>query len=202
MERQIWPIYHPHHMTMLDRIDMDVIDIRRKIAFVAEHMLPITALPDATFAFRQTRQRPVFISGQCARDDRLDGSPAHGIVGAPGRQPPQAMQVVGQDDDGGKVERLGEVRLAECGAQRVYMRDQQPLVPPQQVDGEGIRATGHPCATIVRHGRYIAVSTGREPLVFRWSAGRKNPVGQVLARQTAVAARNEKRWRVKTRPTV
>ena len=36
---------------MLERIDMDVIDVRDEIRLIAYQMLPETALPDAALAF-------------------------------------------------------------------------------------------------------------------------------------------------------
>ena len=47
MERRIRPIPDPFHEPVLNRIDMDVIDVTPKIVLIANRVLPITPLPDA-----------------------------------------------------------------------------------------------------------------------------------------------------------
>src|ERR1700694_5734250 len=54
MERRIGPIAGSRHEPMLDRVDMDVIHMTREIVLIANGMLPIAPLPDATFAFGGT----------------------------------------------------------------------------------------------------------------------------------------------------
>ena len=44
------PIPDPCDKSMLDRIDMDVIDVTRQIVLIANRMLPVAPLPDATLA--------------------------------------------------------------------------------------------------------------------------------------------------------
>jgi len=51
VERRIRPIRYPRHKPMLDRVDMNVIDVSREIIVIANDMLPIAPLPDAAFAF-------------------------------------------------------------------------------------------------------------------------------------------------------
>jgi hypothetical protein len=51
MKRRIRPIQHPRHQPMLDRVDMDVIEVTRKIVLVANGMFPITPLPDPGLRF-------------------------------------------------------------------------------------------------------------------------------------------------------
>ena len=43
------PIRRAWHMTMLHRIDMDVIDMSPEIVFVGNQVFPVPALPDPTF---------------------------------------------------------------------------------------------------------------------------------------------------------
>ena len=45
------PISGLCYEAMLDRIDMDVIDVTPKIVLIADRMLPITPLPDARSLF-------------------------------------------------------------------------------------------------------------------------------------------------------
>ena len=45
MERRKWPIPDPRHQPMLDRIDMNIIDMTRDIVVIANGVLPIAPLP-------------------------------------------------------------------------------------------------------------------------------------------------------------
>ena len=83
----IRPIDDFTRQAMLDGVVMDVIDMLYKVALVAQHMLPVAMLPN------------VFQSCMLA-EPRLDQSPARHEVGIVFRQSPDAMQVIGQDDDG------------------------------------------------------------------------------------------------------
>ncbi len=49
MEGGIRPIGHPGDMTMLERVDMDVIHMAAVILLIPDQMFPIMALPDAPF---------------------------------------------------------------------------------------------------------------------------------------------------------
>ena len=51
VERRIRPIPDARHNPMLDRADVDVIDVTREIVPIANGMLPIAPLPNAAFAF-------------------------------------------------------------------------------------------------------------------------------------------------------
>jgi len=46
MEGGIWPIGHPRNMTMLERVDMDVIHMVAVILLIPDQVFPIMALPD------------------------------------------------------------------------------------------------------------------------------------------------------------
>jgi hypothetical protein len=54
MERRLRPIPDPCHEAMLDRVDVDVIDVTREIVRVANGMFPITPLPDAALGLGGT----------------------------------------------------------------------------------------------------------------------------------------------------
>jgi hypothetical protein len=54
------PVSYPRDMAVLHRIEMDVIDVTREIAFVAQRVLPITALPDAALALAAAAGRNSF----------------------------------------------------------------------------------------------------------------------------------------------
>jgi hypothetical protein len=51
------PIPDPRYKSMLNRIGMDVVDVTPKIVFIADRVLPITPLPDATLPLGGTASR-------------------------------------------------------------------------------------------------------------------------------------------------
>jgi hypothetical protein len=51
------PIPDPCDQSMLDRIDMDVVDVTSQIVLIADRVLPITPLPDATLPLGGTADR-------------------------------------------------------------------------------------------------------------------------------------------------
>jgi hypothetical protein len=52
MEAAMRPIRNPRDVSMLYRIEMNVIDVTFKIRVVTNGVLPVAALPDAFFSFR------------------------------------------------------------------------------------------------------------------------------------------------------
>ena len=49
------PIAHARHEAVLERIDMAILDMAGVISLIADKMFPEPALPDATFAARNSR---------------------------------------------------------------------------------------------------------------------------------------------------
>ena len=69
------PIPDPPHQPVLDRVDVDVVDMTSEVALVSKGVLPIAPLPDAAFSFGHTamdirspagswREKPVLIRRQ------------------------------------------------------------------------------------------------------------------------------------------
>src|SRR5882672_7724953 len=65
---RIRPVSHPRDMAVLYRIEMDVIDVAGKIVFIAQRMLPIASLPNATFASAGAACRHLLALRQVARE--------------------------------------------------------------------------------------------------------------------------------------
>ena len=78
----------PFHKPVLDRVDMNVVDVTGKIVFVANGVLPVAPLPDTAFTFSSTAPRNRLVGRRAARERRLDESPAGGkFCGALGKVP-------------------------------------------------------------------------------------------------------------------
>lgn len=115
MDTAVRPIGGPGHVSVLDRIPMDVIHVMDEILFVADAVFPKAALPNGLFTF-------VSVAGECggasfggnAGGERaFDVAPPHGKIGVVRRQCPHGVEVVGQDDDGVNPERTAGHFLTE-----------------------------------------------------------------------------------------
>jgi hypothetical protein len=81
MERRKGPIPNARDETMFDRIDMDVVDVTLEVAFVANGMFPVPALPYAALALGRAAAGNPFASRQVVREYRFDQPPARGKIG-------------------------------------------------------------------------------------------------------------------------
>src|SRR6266404_2046556 len=64
------PISDSRYEAVLDRIDMDVVNVTLKIALVADRVLPITPLPDTTLSLGRPARR--ISIGFRQRPDRVE----------------------------------------------------------------------------------------------------------------------------------
>jgi hypothetical protein len=80
---------------VLDRIDVDVVDVMREIAFISDRVLPIAPLLDAAFAV-----------GQAQRKAGLDQAPARGEIRIALGHGPDDVEVIGQHDH--RLDREGD----------------------------------------------------------------------------------------------
>jgi hypothetical protein len=81
MKRAVRPVRDFGHISVLDRIEMDVVDMPLQIPIIADGMLPIAALPDSAFAARRLARRARHLSGKTARKSTFDQAPAQGEIG-------------------------------------------------------------------------------------------------------------------------
>src|SRR5688500_17711499 len=91
MERGIRPIRHPGNMSMLDRVEMAVVDVRPQVVVVADEVFPVAPLPHAAFGCRHASLRAALSRRYRARESRLDVPPPHRDVQVVLWQGPDAM---------------------------------------------------------------------------------------------------------------
>lgn len=101
---------------MLDRIVVNIVNMRRKIVFVRNCMLPIAPLPDAALAGTAAKCR-ISRSRNSAREAGLDPTPTAWKVAVALGQRPDAMQMVRQDADCSGLERLNSRGFGVGGAE-------------------------------------------------------------------------------------
>ena len=112
-------------MTMLDRIEMNVIDVALEIPVVLNRMFPESTLPDATFAFLLTAARYRLSYRQNARKVRFDQPPPSREIVIPVRERPNGMDMIGQHDDCIGCERMATTGVGERAAQCIDVIDEQ-----------------------------------------------------------------------------
>src|SRR4030088_2566312 len=120
-ERRIRPIPDPRHEFVLDRVDMDIIQMTREAVLIADGMLPVAPLPNSAFAFGGATARNPFTGGEAARERRFDQPPARGKIRVVVRQRPGRMEMIGQHDHRVDRESMMAPRLTKRSAQFVDM---------------------------------------------------------------------------------
>lgn len=144
------------NQSVADRAGMGVLDVASEIPLVAYVVFPIATLPDGAFAAGHATWR--FTSCvdswyNVAREPALDGAPADGEIGIVGGQRPDAMQVVGQDDDGLDGERPNDAGPINCLTQSLQGIGRSQGRPPfVGHDREEERAAGHEGSPVFGHG--------------------------------------------------
>lgn len=146
------PILDAGHQTMLERIDMDVVQMRSVVSLAADAMLPETALPDTTFPIAASSGIAILQRGQGADETDFDGFDAIGKIIIAGRQGDHAMHMIWQHHPAIDMKRALTPSQPHRRAQRVDMLHQQAGAAFQQREGQEIRSARHAPASIVRHG--------------------------------------------------
>src|SRR5262249_50810004 len=96
------PINRAFHITVLDRIPVDVFDRMNEIVLAADRMLPKARLPDSSLSVRKAvRRRCTFLAAgaeERSREGFLDLADAQGVLAVARRQSPHPMNMVRQPD--------------------------------------------------------------------------------------------------------
>lgn len=77
------PISDLRHIAMLDRIDVDVVDVTGEIIFITNGVLPIAPLPYAAFALGGPALGNSFAGWNTTRESRFDQPPTRGKSASP-----------------------------------------------------------------------------------------------------------------------
>jgi hypothetical protein len=84
-------------MAMFDRIEMNVVYVALEIILIAQGMLPIAALPNASFSSAEAAPRDFFIVRKSTGELCLYEAPACSEIRIAVRQGPDGVQMVRQD---------------------------------------------------------------------------------------------------------
>ena len=139
---------------------MDVIDVVAVVGFIANQMLPIPTLPDATFATSLTYSRSMFGDGYLLAESLLDPPPAAREIAVSGRKGGDAMQMLGQDDPCVDPEASPSCGVYDGMLEEVQPPDEQVVAAPfQQVHCEEVGAALAPKTSVIGHvaGKWVEV---------------------------------------------
>src|SRR5262245_3778332 len=104
VESRMRPVLDPLDQAVLNRIEPAIVDVIVQVALVANEMLPIASLPDSALATAGPRLAEWLSCGNLLREANLDLVPAQGEIGIAGRQCPDRVHVVGEDEHGVDLE--------------------------------------------------------------------------------------------------
>lgn len=145
------PINNLLDMFVFYRIVTDVIHVALPILFVAQRMLPISALPDTTLTLQDFAGGAKIAIWQTTRERCLDAPPAVGVIGITIGQRLDAMQVIRQDNHCVYFKWVFCFDLAKNVAQGIDLLHQQALTAINQRHREKITASLDEIAPIFGH---------------------------------------------------
>ena len=118
----IRPIDRRLRVSVFHRIEMNVFDVSAKIDFIPQHMLPVPRLPQGTLATGDFACAGSRCGIAMFGEPRLDQTPTGGEISVVGRQGPDAMKVVRQNDHGFQNEWPLESHPSKGGSQNGDVR--------------------------------------------------------------------------------
>jgi len=153
MKARMGPVGHAGDVPVFDRIVVEIVAVNIEIPLIANRMFPEPALPNAPFAFLLSSIRQPFPRREGSGKRCLDQPPSRGVVRIVRRQGPQAMKMVGEDNDSVDVKRSLPPHGSEGGAQGVNMFREQAAVAFQEGDREKVGTAGYISSEVVGHIR-------------------------------------------------
>lgn len=144
---------------MLDRVEVDIIHVRREILVVADRVLPEAPLPDAAFLAAQARLGAPLASGQTSGEDRLDQPPACREIGVGCRQGPNAMEMLGEHYPRVDRERVASADDTNRVSQEINVPCQQVIAASfQEIDGKEVTASWYAVTSVIGDGDPLLLS--------------------------------------------
>jgi hypothetical protein len=142
------PIAYARHMAVLDRIEMDIIDVPLQVSLVANRMLPIATLPNPPLPVGNFARGDWHPAWKPPRKPRLDHIPAQREITVVRRERPDCMQMIGQHANGDRLEWISLLNRCIDGSEPIDMAHEHVARSVGQSDGEEKTATFDVCTTI------------------------------------------------------
>src|SRR5262249_27889734 len=151
MKGAIRPVASARDEPVLYRIEVNVVDMARKIGLVADCVLPIAPLPYSLFPLSAFARAPVRIGRQTAGEVVLDQAPAAGKIRIVYGQRPDGVQVIGQHADRDCLKRIALLRPSVGVAQPPDMAHEQIGRAGGERHGGEKPSSFDPYSMILRH---------------------------------------------------
>ena len=161
VKARMGPVRHSGDVSIFDRIVVDAVAVALEIPLIADRVFPEPALPNPPFAFLLPSIRQPLPRHDGSGKRGFDQPPSRGVVRVVRWQSPQAMQVIGEDDDSVEVKRSLPPHGNKGGAQGVNVFRQQTTVAFQEGGREKVGTTGHIVADVMRHSGEFAPFAAR-----------------------------------------
>jgi len=136
---------------MLDRVEMDVVNVLRHIRLITQCVFPVAPLPYREATVRPLSKHHALLSHSVGKA-RFDGRPACRVVAVGFGQGPDRVQMLGQHDDGVHIERQACFGTADCVPEQGNVIGQGGGGPIRQCQREKVACAFHPIATVLHHG--------------------------------------------------
>ena len=98
------PVADPGNVSVLDRIEVNVIDMAGEVGIITDGVFPIAALPNSLLAPDDLAPAPLHFASKEARKSTLNLTPANRKICVALRQAPDRMKMVRQNADRDRVE--------------------------------------------------------------------------------------------------
>src|ERR1700735_5834088 len=135
MKTAVRPVSRSGHVAMLNRIEVDVVNVPLEIGIIANGMFPIAPLPNTLLSFadlaRRSRSRT-----HATRETTLDQIPPHREIGIVLRKCPDRMDMVGQNADRDCFKGTADLNGAIDLPQMIDLIQQQAARPVGENDRE------------------------------------------------------------------
>lgn len=150
------PIRRAFHISMLDRVVMDVVAVSLQVVFVFDRVFPKTALPNAATPTRFTRSRDrKLFSPQiqpCRSEIRFDPLPARRVIAVPRWKSPNSVQMIVKQYGSECLKRKCRSHLTHGRSQEFSRRLMAKCwISSQRDDCEKISAAGYKPSAVIRH---------------------------------------------------
>ena len=146
------PFHHARGITMLHRIEVEVIDASGKTLRVADRVLPEASGPQLPFSISAFVEDDTLFT-QADGEIGLDHPQSHGIAVITVGETDDGMQVIRQDHHGADAEGMFRTNPANRCAQVIDVIHECGSRPVGQGDSEEIRPARDAIATVMDHAR-------------------------------------------------
>ena len=169
-EGRMRPCRRGVRVTVLDRVEMDVIAMPLKIVIVADAMLPEAALPYRLLALGAARggNGRLVLRRAMAREFALDRHPAAGKIIVIFRQRPQAMQMIGEQHKGVDGEGMPHLHRPERLAQQRHITGVGKQRPPPERDHSEKISRPREAQPSIFHAPIVGRASRARQIFFGW----------------------------------